>query len=65
VLLAAEGSRAFDAGVMAPLLGAVVAGYALGAVGFRRLDRERFFTLALALVAGTGAASVAAGLGLF
>jgi len=65
VLLAAEGSRAFDAGVMAPLLGAVVAGYVLGAVGFRRLDRERFFTLALALVAGTGAASVAAGLGLF
>lgn len=65
VLLAAEGAGSFDAGVVAPLLGAVVAGYALGSVGFRRLDRERFFTLALVLVAGTGAASVAAGLGAF
>ena len=37
-----RGERRVDAGVMAPLLALVVAGYALGAVGFRRLDRERF-----------------------
>jgi hypothetical protein len=41
----------------------VVAGYALGAVAFRRLDRERFYSVALALVAATGCASVLAGLG--
>jgi uncharacterized membrane protein YfcA len=64
-LLVAKGTGSLDAGLVAPLLGVVVAGYALGSVGFRRLDRERFFTVALALVAGTGAASVAAGLGLF
>ena len=65
LLLAAEGSATVDAGTVAPLLGLVVAGYALGALAFRRLNRERFYTLALALVAGTGAASVAAGLGAF
>jgi hypothetical protein len=47
---------------VAPLLALVVVGYALGALAFRRLDRERFYTVALALVAGTGAASVVAGL---
>ena len=61
-MLAAEGSGAFDAGAVAPLLVLVVAGYALGAVAFRRLDRERFFKLVLVLVALTGAASVVAGL---
>jgi uncharacterized protein len=64
VLVAAEGSGALDAGVVGPLLALVAAGYALGAVAFRRLDRERFFTVVLALVACTGAASLAAGLGL-
>ena len=63
VLLAAEGQAAFDLGVLPPLLLLVAAGYGLGALAFRRLDRERFFTLALALVPCTGAASVAAGLG--
>ena len=63
VLLAAEGNAAFDLGVLPPLLLLVAAGYGLGAFAFRRLDRERFFTLALALVLCTGAASVAAGLG--
>jgi uncharacterized protein len=63
VLVAAEGSASLDAGTIAPLLGLVVAGYALGALAFRRLDRERFYTLVLALVAGTGLASVAAGAG--
>lgn len=64
VLLAAEGSGALDAGVIAPLLGLVVAGYVLGTAAFRRLDRERFFTAVLALVACTGAASLAAGVGI-
>jgi len=62
LLLAAEGSGAVDAGAIGPLLALVVAGYALGAVAFRRLERARFYTLVLALVACTGAASVAAGL---
>jgi uncharacterized membrane protein YfcA len=61
VLLVAEGSGAFDVGPVALLLALVVAGYALGAVAFRRLDRERFFVLVLLLVACTGAASVVAG----
>jgi uncharacterized protein len=62
ILLAVEGGAAFDAGAVAILLALVVAGYALGAVAFRRLDRERFFNLVLVLVALTGAASVVAGL---
>jgi uncharacterized protein len=64
VLLVAEGSDVFDAGTVLPLLGLVAAGYALGAVAFRRLDHDHFFTAVLALVVGTGAASLAAGLGL-
>jgi uncharacterized protein len=63
VLFVAEGS-ALDADVVLPLLGLVVAGYALGTLAFRRLEGDRFFALALALVACTGAASLAAGLGL-
>ncbi len=62
MLLGAEGSGTLEAGAVAPLLGLVAAGYGLGAVAFRRLNRERFYTVVLALVAGTGAASVAAGL---
>jgi uncharacterized protein len=62
LLLGAEGSASIDAGTVAPLLALVVAGYGCGAVAFRRLNRERFYTVVLALVAGTGAASVAAGL---
>jgi uncharacterized membrane protein YfcA len=62
VLLAAEGVGALDAGEVALLLALVVAGYALGALAFRSLDRERFFNLVLVLVALTGAASVVAGL---
>jgi uncharacterized protein len=62
VLLAAEGIEAFDVGEVALLFALVVAGYALGAVAFRRLDRERFFHLVLVLVALTGLASVVAGL---
>ena len=63
LLLVAQGAGALDAGLVFPLLALVLAGYAVGAVAFRHLDRERFFLLALALVVVTGAASVAAGLG--
>ena len=49
-------------GAIALLFALVVAGYALGALAFRRLDSERFFNLVLVLVALTGAASVVAGL---
>jgi uncharacterized protein len=62
VLVSAEGTGALDAAAVAALLGLVAVGYAVGAVAFRRLDRERFFTLVLLLVAATGAASVLAGL---
>jgi uncharacterized protein len=62
VLLAAEGGAAFDLGLTGPLLALVVAGYALGAVAFRRLGSERFFGIALGLVVVTGCASVVAGL---
>jgi uncharacterized protein len=64
LLIAAEGSSSLDAGVVAPLLGLVLAGHVLGTLAFRRLDHERFFVIALALVLCTGAASLAAGLGL-
>jgi uncharacterized protein len=62
ILIGAEGSGAFDAVVVAWLLALVVVGYAVGALAFRRLDRERFFNIVLALVALTGLASVVAGL---
>ncbi len=62
VLLAAEGGAAFDLGLTGPLLALVVAGYALGAVAFRRLRSERFFGITLGLVVVTGCASVVAGL---
>jgi uncharacterized protein len=62
VLVAAEGGGAFDGGAVALLLALVVAGYALGAVVFRRLDRELFFNIVLGLVVLTGLASVVAGL---
>jgi uncharacterized membrane protein YfcA len=62
VLVAAKGGGVFDAGAVAPLLGLVAAGYLLGALAFRRLDRERFFALVLALVVATGVASVVTGL---
>ena len=62
LLLGAEGSATVDIGTVAPLLVVVIAGYALGAVAFRRLNRERFYTLVLALVACTGVASIVAGL---
>jgi hypothetical protein len=62
VLLGAEGTGGLELGDVALLLVLVIAGYALGAAAFRRLDHDRFFTIALVLVAGTGVASVVAGL---
>ena len=62
MLIASEGSPSVDAGVVLPLLGVVVVGYALGTLAFRSLDSERFFGIALALVICTGAASLVAGL---
>jgi uncharacterized membrane protein YfcA len=62
LLLVAKGTGSIEPGKVGPLLALVVAGYALGAWAFRRLNRDRFYTLVLALVACTGAASVVAGL---
>jgi uncharacterized protein len=62
VLLAIEGSGAVDLGELAPLLGLVLIGYALGAFAFRRLDQHRFAVVVIALVICTGVASVLAGL---
>jgi uncharacterized protein len=62
VVLAGEGTGSIDAGRLGPLLALVIAGYAVGAWAFRRLNRERFYTLVLALVACTGVASIVAGL---
>lgn len=64
VVLAAEGSGSLEAATVVPLLVLVLAGYALGTLAFRRLNHERFRRLVLALVVFTGAASVAAGLGI-
>ena len=63
LLLVVEGSGALDAGVVAPLLGLVLVGYALGVVAFRRLPAERFSTAVLALVLAAGVGSVLAGVG--
>jgi uncharacterized protein len=61
-LVAARGTGGLGAGDVVWLVALVVAGYALGALAFRRLDRERFYALVLLLVVATGAASVVAGL---
>jgi uncharacterized membrane protein YfcA len=57
-----EGLDVVDLGRLGPLLGCVLAGYALGAVAFRRLDAERFSAVVLTLVICTGLASVVAGI---
>jgi uncharacterized protein len=61
LIVATEGADTVDLGSLGPLLACVLAGYALGAVAFRRLDAERFSTVVLALVICTGLASVVAG----
>jgi uncharacterized membrane protein YfcA len=62
LILAREGADTVDLGRLGPLLACVLAGYALGAVGFRRLDAERFSAVVLIVVICTGIASVVAGL---
>jgi uncharacterized protein len=62
LILAREGADTVELGSLGPLLACVFAGYALGAVGFRRLDAQRFSTAVLVVVVLTGAASVVAGL---
>jgi uncharacterized protein len=62
LILAREGADTVDPGRLGPLLACVLAGYALGAVGFRRLDAERFSAVVLIVVICTGVASVVAGL---
>jgi uncharacterized protein len=56
------GADVAGVGQVVPLLACVLAGYALGAAGFRRLDAERFSRIALSAVICTGLASVAAGI---
>lgn len=62
LIVSREGTDVVDLGELGPLLACVLAGYALGAVAFRRLDAERFSTVVLMLVVCTGLASVAAGI---
>jgi uncharacterized membrane protein YfcA len=62
LIVAREGADTVDLGRLGPLLACVLAGYALGAVGFRRLDAERFSAVVLVVVICTGLASVVAGL---
>ena len=62
LILGREGADTVELGRLGPLLACVLAGYALGAVGFRRLDAERFSAVVLLVVICTGVASVVAGL---
>jgi uncharacterized membrane protein YfcA len=62
LIVAREGTDAVDVGALGPLLACVLVGYALGAVGFRRLDAERFSKVVMVVVICTGLASVVAGL---
>jgi len=61
VLLAAEGGGALRVGLLPPLLAMVLLGHVVGAYAYSRIDHERFFHAALALVLVTGLASVVAG----
>lgn len=62
LVAAGQGLDTIDLGVLGPLLACVLAGYALGAAVFRRLDTDRFFTVVLVVVVCSGAASVIGGL---
>jgi uncharacterized membrane protein YfcA len=62
VIVSSEGLDTIDVGKLVPLLACVVAGYALGALAFRRLDADRFSTAVLVVVICTGLASVLAGI---
>jgi uncharacterized membrane protein YfcA len=62
VIVSSEGADTIDLDVLGPLLACVVAGYALGAVAFRRLDAARFSAVVLSIVICTGLASILAGI---
>jgi uncharacterized membrane protein YfcA len=62
LIVSSQGLDTIDLGVLAPLLAAVAAGYALGSVAFRRLDPDRFSTAVLVVVICTGIASVLGGI---
>ena len=62
LILAREGTGTVEPGRLGPLLACVLVGWGIGAVGFRRLDPERFSAVALGVVICTGVASVVAGL---
>jgi uncharacterized membrane protein YfcA len=62
LIVSTEGTDTVDLASFGPLLACVLAGYALGAVGFRRLDAERFSAVVLVVVICTGLASVVAGI---
>jgi uncharacterized protein len=62
LIVGSEGADTIDLGRLGPLLACVLAGYALGAVAFRRLNAERFSTVVIALVICTGVASIVTGL---
>ena len=57
-----RGEAALELGEVSVLLVCVVAGYAVGAVAFRRLDERRFAAIVLVLLVCSGLASIAAGL---
>lgn len=62
LLIAVNGSKATPGvGLLLPLLGLVVVGYAGGALAFRRLSEEVFRTIVLVLVIAAGVASAVAG----
>jgi uncharacterized protein len=62
ILLGFEGSGAVELQELAPLLGLVLIGHALGTFAFRRINQDRFAMVVIALVICTGVASVVAGL---
>jgi uncharacterized protein len=62
LIVSSEGTDAVDLGVLGPLLAGVMAGYAVGALAFRRLDAALFSRVALVVIICTGIASVAAGI---
>ncbi len=62
VIVSSEGLDTVDLGKLVPLLACVCAGYALGAVAFRRLDAARFSAAVSMVVICTGLASVLAGI---
>jgi uncharacterized membrane protein YfcA len=62
LIVSKEGVDTVDPGQLAALLACVLAGYGLGAAGFRLLDAERFSVVVLSIVICTGLASIAAGI---